>query len=112
MSLLLNQVGDEERKFTSERNNYKGGEICGDFLEEEILHQSKSSEQVLLTEYMIFASVFGGENWSEGYCWFHSHLKCTHECLANQIEMEKAVNHLKRKYFDYAINILKGFNKK
>ena len=65
MSLLLNQVGDEERKFTSERNDYKGGEICGDLLEEEILHQSKSAEKVLITESMIVALLFGEENWSQ-----------------------------------------------
>ena len=29
MSLPLNQVGEEEGSFTSERNNYKGGERCG-----------------------------------------------------------------------------------
>ena len=33
MSLPLNQVGEAEINFISERNNFKGGEICGDLLE-------------------------------------------------------------------------------
>ena len=48
MSLLLNKVGEEEGNFTSEVNNYKGGEICGDLLEEEILCCIKASEQVII----------------------------------------------------------------
>ena len=37
MSLTLNKVGEEEGNFTSEINNCKGDEICGDLLEEELL---------------------------------------------------------------------------
>ena len=33
VSLTLNQVSEEEVRFTSERNNCKGGERCGDLLE-------------------------------------------------------------------------------
>ena len=37
MSLPLNEVGEEEGNFTSEINNCKGGERCGDILEGELL---------------------------------------------------------------------------
>ena len=43
MPLSLNQVGKEEGNFSSERNNYKGGERCGDHLEEDILHSNKAA---------------------------------------------------------------------
>ena len=83
----MNQVGEEERNFTSERNNYKGGDIYGDILEEEISRRSKAAEQVVITESLIVASVFGKEKWAEGYGYVQSQLKDTHESIANQIEI-------------------------
>ena len=62
MSLPLNEVGEEEGKFTSERNNCKGGENCGYLLEYEILLHIKPSEQVVLTSSLLFASVVDKEN--------------------------------------------------
>ena len=66
MSLPLNQVGKEEVNFTSERNNCKGGSRCGELLEEELFCCSKSSEHVVITEYLLVASVFDKEIWAEG----------------------------------------------
>ena len=34
--LPLDQVGEKEGNYTSERNNFNGGEICGDLVEEEL----------------------------------------------------------------------------
>ena len=62
ISLPLNQLGKEEGNFTSERNNFKGGGICVDLLGDEILRISKDYEQVVVTAYLIIASVFGKEN--------------------------------------------------
>ena len=83
MSLPLNQVDEVERNFNSDRNNYKGVERCGDLLGEEILSLSKAAEQVVITAYLLVASVFGDENWAEGYHWVHSQIKGTHGSLAN-----------------------------
>ena len=55
MSLPLNQVGKEEGNFTSEINNFKGGERCGDLLEEGLLSFSKSVEQVVITASLLVA---------------------------------------------------------
>ena len=85
ISLPLNKIDKEEVKFTSERNNCKGCKICGDVLEDEILHQSEAAETLEITESLIVPSVFGKENWSEGCCWVHSQIKGNHESLANQI---------------------------
>ena len=41
MSLPLNQLGEEELNVTSERNNCKGFDRCGDLLEENLLRNSK-----------------------------------------------------------------------
>ena len=65
VSLPLNQVGKEEGKFASEINSCKGSERCGDLLEEELVRRSKSDEKVFITESLLVASVFGGENWDE-----------------------------------------------
>ena len=46
-------------KFTSERNIFKGVEICGDLLEEKLLRRIKAAEQVVVIASLIFASVFG-----------------------------------------------------
>ena len=67
---------------------------------------------MFITASLLVYSYFGEKNWTEGYCWVHSQLKVTHESLANRIKIEKSVKHLKRKYFDSAINILKVFDKK
>ena len=108
ISLPLNQVGEEEGNFTSERNNCKVGGICVNLLEDDILGHSKDAEQVFITEYLLVASVFGEENWAERYCWVHIQLKVTHKSLTNQIKIEQAVKHIKWKYFDSSINTLKG----
>ena len=44
MSLPLNQVGEEEGNFDSERNNFKGGDKCIEFLEEGVLRHIRSVE--------------------------------------------------------------------
>ena len=42
--------------------------------------------------------------------WSSQHLlKVTHESLTNRIEFEQEVKHLKRKYFDSDIKLLKCF---
>ena len=41
----------------------------------------------------------------------HSHIKVTNESLANQIEIEQAVKHLKMKDFYSSIKIMRCFNK-
>ena len=55
--------------------------------------------------------VFGEGNWAEGYFWFHSHIKGTHESLDNRIEIKQAFNHHKSTGFDSSIRLLKGLEK-
>ena len=62
MSLTLNLVCKKEGRFTSERNNYKGGDIYGDILEEDISRRSKAAEQVVITSSLLVASLCGEEN--------------------------------------------------
>ena len=81
MPLPLNQVGEEEGDFTSERNNQKRSDICGELHEHKILILSKDAEQVVITASLIVALVFGDGNRAEGYRWFYSQLKGTHESL-------------------------------
>ena len=106
----MNKLDEEEGNFTSERNICKGGERCGYLLEYELLSCSKAYEQVVITAYLLVASVFGKKNWAEGYRWVHSQLRGNHESLANQIEIEQTVKNIKGGYFDSAIKILKSFN--
>ena len=65
----------------------RGGEICGDLFEEELLRCSNSYERLFITTSLLFASFFGVENWAERYCWVHSQIKVTHNILANRIEI-------------------------
>ena len=97
MSLLLNQVGEEEESLTSERNNCKGGERCGELIEDELLCQSKDYEQVVTTASLIVDSVFGEGKCTEEYHWVHSQIKGTHESLSNRIKIEQALKHLESK---------------
>ena len=112
MSLPLNKLVQEEGNFTSERNNCKGGERCGDLLEEELLRRSKAAKNVVIKAYLLVASVLGEEKWTEGYRQVYSQLKGTHKILYNRIKIEQAVKHIKTKYFDSAIELLKISKKK
>ena len=67
---------------------------------------------MIITSSLLVASVFGDENWYEGYHWVRSQLKGTQESLANQIKTEQVVKHLKRNDFYSAIKLLKGFREK
>ena len=63
------------------------------------------------SEHAVIASVFGEENWAEGYSWVHSQIKGTDKIIAKRTTIEQAAKHIKMKYFDSAIKLLKGFDK-
>ena len=67
---------------------------------------------MVATASLLVASVFGEENWAEGYRWVRIQLKGDNEILSNHIKIDQAVNHIRRKEFDSVINLLKGFQKK
>ena len=52
---------------------------------------------MVITASFLVAILFCEENWAEGYCWVHIQLKGTHKSVANRIEIDQAVKHLKIK---------------
>ena len=67
---------------------------------------------MVITEYLIFASVFFKEKWSEGYHWVHIQLEGTHEIITNEIRIHQSAKHIKTKDIDSVMKILKVFEKR
>ena len=89
MSLPMNQVGAEEGNFTSEKNNCKGGEICGDLLEDDVIHHSKAAEQVFVKAYLPVASVFGEETGLKDIFGFKVRLRVLVRVLVTKLKLSK-----------------------
>ena len=66
---------------------------------------------MVITTSLIIPSIFGKEHYDEGYHWIHSQIKSNRQSLSNRKEIEQAVKNLKRKYYDSAMKVLKGFEK-
>jgi intraflagellar transport protein 88 len=56
--------------------------------------------------------VLDERDWESGFDWVVDALKADHEHVASQMEIEKALAHLRAKQFDKAIDRLKAFEKK
>lgn len=83
-----------------------------DGLNAEIRERQKKAQYFLLTAAKLCAPVLDRKNWSEGYDWVIDTLKPTHENIASEMQICKAVHCLKEKEFDKAIDMLKSFEKK
>jgi intraflagellar transport protein 88 len=58
------------------------------------------------------APILDSRDWEVGFDWVVDTLKADHEHLASQMEIEKALQYLKDKQYDKAIEYLKAFEKK
>lgn len=74
----------------------------------ELETRTKEANRFLLTAARLLASSIEVENWSSGYEWVQCVLKDRHEELAIQIELEQAIQWLKRKEFGTAVKMLKS----
>jgi intraflagellar transport protein 88 len=81
-------------------------------LYEELEKSRKDSGTLLLTAGRLVSSLHHDGDWKVGYLWVRDQLKKRNIDVNHQIEMEQALQHLKRGEFESAIKILKSYETK
>jgi len=81
-------------------------------LYEELERSQKDALSLLLTAARLVSSLHHDDDWKVGYLWIREQFKKRNSDLAHQIEMEQALQHLKRGEFEPAIKILKSYETK
>lgn len=72
-----------------------------------------TSECILTAARLISPSINDEkEDWLQGYKWVMEQLKPDYEIVSSKLEMDLAIQYMKKKKFEESINILKGFEKK
>jgi intraflagellar transport protein 88 len=79
---------------------------------DELERSRKDSLSMLLTAARLVSTLHHDEDWKAGYLWTHDQLKKRKSDIAHQIEMEQALQHLKKGEFESANKILKSFETK
>ncbi|GBG29037.1 Intraflagellar transport protein 88-like [Hondaea fermentalgiana] len=84
-----------------------------DALKEEVRARSKRARAFILDAARLIAPVIESKSWVAGYEWVIETLRdSAHAQIASEVEIAKAIEFLKRKHFDKAIEVLKAFEKK
>lgn len=81
--------------------------------QEELRRRKNAAKHAILTAARLIAPTLGKSGWEEGFDWIIDHLKKQRqEELAGEIEMEKALEYLKKRDFDTAVKALREFHRK
>mmetsp|Transcript_16116 Transcript_16116/g.49261 ORF Transcript_16116/g.49261 Transcript_16116/m.49261 type:complete len:546 (+) Transcript_16116:426-2063(+) len=83
-----------------------------DGLRQELLLRRNEAHGVILTLAKLIAPRLEDGDIYKGYDWVINELKTEHERLASQMEIEKALHHMRNKEFQAAIDVLKSFEKR
>jgi len=83
-----------------------------DVLREELKRREKKARSAILSAARLIAPILNRKTWVAGFDWVVETLKeSVHPQLASEVEIFKAIEYLKRKQFDLAIEVLKAFEK-
>jgi intraflagellar transport protein 88 len=88
------------------------GEKARDGLRAELKERQKLAHRYISTAAKVCAPVLDKKDWVKGFDLVIESLKPDHESIASEMEVCKAHEYLKRKEFDKAIEVLRGFEKK
>ena len=83
-----------------------------DGLRQELRRRQKEANHYITTAARLIAPTLDKKDWGAGFKWVVDALKQDHEALAAEMEIEKALEHLRQKEFDEAITALKAFERK
>ena len=83
-----------------------------DGLRQELRRRQKEAHHYITTAARLIAPTLDRRDWSAGYAWVIDALKQDHKQLASEMEIEKALQHLKHREFEKAIETLKHLEKK
>lgn len=85
-----------------------------DKLKEELSKRhDNTNDKVLIAARMIAPVLEDDEDaWSQGFKWVMEQLRPDYETVSSKIEIEVAMTHMKKRQFDEALEVLKGFERK
>jgi len=103
---------DDEEEVKAMEEAEAVGHARVDALREELKKQQKEAENYIITSARLIAPALEPQDWTLGYEWVIDQLKVDHESLAGQMSIDMGLQYLKKKEFEKAIELLKGFEKK
>ena len=85
-----------------------------DLLTEELTARRDKHNECLLSSARLIAPVIEEDEakWADGYRWVMDQLRQDHEAVANKLEIDVAMTHMKKRQFDDALEVLKAFERK
>lgn len=84
-----------------------------DLLREELQRRLDMHHEKLLIAARLTAPVIEEEDrWVEGFRWVMDQLRQDHESVASKLEIDVAMTYMKKRQFDEALEVLKGFERK
>jgi intraflagellar transport protein 88 len=84
-----------------------------DALKIELHRRAEYSNECLLTASRLIAPVVDeAEDWVAGYKWVMEQLRPDFEVVSSKLEIDLAMAYMKKRKFEEAIEVLKGFEKK
>lgn len=84
-----------------------------DLLKDELIKNYESFNERILTAARLIAPVIDEkDDWVSGYQWIMEQLRTEHETVASKLEIDLAMEYMKKRKFEDAIDVLKSFEKK
>jgi len=116
LSITIQGVNEEDEEEPAEVKATENAEAVGnappDSLRLELTQRRREANQYILTAARLIAPAIDEKDWAAGYKWAIDELKIEHEQMASEVEVEMAIQYLKKKEFEKAIEALKAFEKK
>jgi len=85
-----------------------------DYLKEDLAARRSYSEDKLLQAARLIAPAIGedDDDWTEGFTWLLDQLRQENESVMSKLELDMAIEFMRKGQYENAINLLKGFEKK
>ncbi len=85
-----------------------------DTLRQELQHRHEQTNDRVLSSARLIAPIVeeSPNEWAQGYRWVMEQLRPDHETVSSKLEIDVAMTHMKKRQFDDALEVLKGFERK
>ncbi len=85
-----------------------------DALREELQQRHEQTNDRVLSSARLIAPILeeNANEWTQGYRWMMEQLRPDYETVSSKLEMDVAMTHMKKRQFDDALEVLKGFERK
>ena len=76
-------------------------------------YDEQTNDRVLSSARLIAPILEDNANeWAQGYRWVMEQLRPDYETVSSKLEIDVAMTHMKKRHFDDALEVLKGFERK